>query len=186
MHSHSLIWIFSVRILNSQGCEVSSSGERRLIRLRGCAGLMNRCWAHTDCMYWKRTRIVRFRTLWVTFSHIVGQYVFAHYGSVLTCDCWYCQDYKVYSRTGDTRGNYDISHQNVGLRSSSATFHCFTANYLPCNCFQAEKKMEWNSNTLDLMDFTSLHTILYNISIHVWITCRIIELSVSSWDSFCT
>ena len=37
-HSRSLIRIFTVRILDSQGWKVSSCGQRRLTRLRGCAG----------------------------------------------------------------------------------------------------------------------------------------------------
>ena len=37
-HSCSLIRIFTGRILDSQGCNVSSCGQRRLIRLCGCSG----------------------------------------------------------------------------------------------------------------------------------------------------
>ena len=38
-HSHSLIRLFTGHILDSQGHEVTSYGQRRLIRLRRCAGL---------------------------------------------------------------------------------------------------------------------------------------------------
>ena len=38
VHSRRLIRNFPVRILDSQGCKVSLSGQRRLIRLCGCAG----------------------------------------------------------------------------------------------------------------------------------------------------
>ena len=37
-HSRSLIRIFTERILDSQGCKVSSCGQKTLIRLHGCAG----------------------------------------------------------------------------------------------------------------------------------------------------
>ena len=37
-HSRSLIRIFIMRSLDNQRCTVSSCGQRRLIRLRGCAG----------------------------------------------------------------------------------------------------------------------------------------------------
>ena len=37
-YQHSLIRIFPVCILDSQGCKVSSRGQQRLIRLSGCTG----------------------------------------------------------------------------------------------------------------------------------------------------
>ena len=37
VHLHSLVRIFTARILGSQGCKVSSYGQRRLIRLLECA-----------------------------------------------------------------------------------------------------------------------------------------------------
>ena len=36
-HSRSLIRILMGRILDSQACKISSSGQRLIIRLRGCA-----------------------------------------------------------------------------------------------------------------------------------------------------
>ena len=45
MHSRSLIRIFTERSLDSQGCSVSSCGQRRLIRLTVRPDL-RLCWAH--------------------------------------------------------------------------------------------------------------------------------------------
>ena len=66
-HSRSLIRIFTGRILDSQGCKVSSCGQRRLVRLRGAQNYD----FHESS----------------SGAH-VRSYVFSRRGSLDTVECW--------------------------------------------------------------------------------------------------
>ena len=46
MHSHSLVRIFTERILDSQGCKVSSCGQRRLLSDCADGSDLSLRWAH--------------------------------------------------------------------------------------------------------------------------------------------
>ena len=74
-HSRSLIWIFTMRIWDSQGCKVSSSGQRRL-------------WS--DCADSQADLSLRLAHMWkCTFAHVAAQMAFHMTpDSVLTS--WYC------------------------------------------------------------------------------------------------
>ena len=77
-HSHSLIRIFTGRILDSQGCKSSSCGKMKtLIRLRECAGWFeSSLGAHARQYIFSRCGLMFSDPVWVLIISYDKQYLF--------------------------------------------------------------------------------------------------------------